>query len=170
MRREARKVDVEVLPPERPGEAADPLMQLIANLMDNAFRLPGTNRRFGLDPLLGLLPGLGDTVGGLISAVLIAKGARHGLPKVVLARMALNVLLNSGIGAVPGVGDAFSFWFKSNARNYRLFEKHRGARRAATTSDWLFVGALLGGLVIVFILAAAGLIVLLGALKQASGI
>lgn len=145
-------------------------MRLIADLMDNAFKLPGTNLRFGLDPIIGLIPGFGDTLAGVISAVLISQGARHGLPKVVLARMATNVLLNAVVGGIPLVGDAFSFWFKSNARNYELFEKHRGARREATAGDWAFVVGLLAGLVILLIVIVAGVIALLGMLKAASGI
>lgn len=161
MRPPPRKVDVEVLPPEKSEPAGDPWMRFLADLMDNAFRLPGTNFRFGLDPLLGLLPAFGDTLTGLISAALIAKAARRGIPKIVLARMALNVLANTALGTVPVIGDAFSFWFKSNARNYALFTKHAGSRPAPTRIDWLIVIALVGGLVLLLLFAAIGLIVIL---------
>jgi hypothetical protein len=67
------------------------------------------------------------------------------VPKVILARMVLNILINAAVGAVPGAGDAFSFWFKSNARNMALHQKHAGTARRISLRDWLFVGALLGG-------------------------
>ncbi|MBA3884042.1 MAG: DUF4112 domain-containing protein, partial [Chthoniobacterales bacterium] len=86
--------------------------------MDNLIRVPGTKVRFGIDPLIGLIPGLGDTGSAMVSAMALIQAARYGLPKIVLARMSVNILLNELIGIVPIVGDAFSFWFKSNARNH----------------------------------------------------
>ena len=99
--------------------------------MDNFLRVPGTQFRFGLDPLMGLLPGLGDTGSAIVSAMALIAAARRGLPKILLARMSLNILINEAIGIIPIVGDAFSFWFKSNARNYELLKQsHRRARAA----------------------------------------
>jgi hypothetical protein len=154
----ARAVEVEVLPPER--KEPEPVARLIALLMDNAFRIPGTNFRFGLDPLIGLFPGFGDTIAGVISAVVIAQSARLGLPRIVMARMALNILINAVVGAVPVAGDAFSFWFKSNARNYALLTKHAGSR-ASTRADWFFVCGLLAGVLIVLALLIFGLAALI---------
>lgn len=164
---EARKVKVDgkeagyakVIPPDssRPGDGIDdPLIRLIATVMDTAFKLPGTRFRFGLDPLIGFFPGVGDGASALVSVFLIGMSARHGVPKIVLARMALNVLFNAVFGAVPVAGDLFSFWFKSNALNYRLFQKHAGPRRASTAGDWLFIGGLIGGILGVLALAMAG--------------
>ncbi len=124
--------------------------------MDNLIRVPGTNFRIGIDPLIGLIPGLGDTGSALVSAMALIQAARAGIPKIVLARMAVNILLNEIVGIIPGIGDAFSFWFKSNARNYELLKKHGagGHRpRQATRSDWFFV---------VSVLVALGLIVGVG--------
>ena len=154
------KADVEVLPREtRAGTplADDPFVALVARLMDDVFTIPGTKIRFGLDPLIGLLPGLGATASAAVSLALIALSARRRVPKTVLARMALNVLLNTGLDAVPVVGDALSIFFRSNARNYELLRKHAGTARAATRGDWLFLLALLGGagLVIVGFLGGA---------------
>src|SRR5207342_3062882 len=122
------------LPPENkartgtnaPGRSVDQWLALLAWIMDDFFRVPGTQRRFGLDPLIGILPGVGDGATGLLSACTILRGAQRGVPKIVLARMVLNIFLDSGIGAIPFLGDAFSFWFKSFARNQALLTKHGG--------------------------------------------
>ena len=110
--------------------------------MDNIFVIPGTGIRFGLDPLIGLIPGLGDGSTALISAMLIFRGAKAGLPKIVLTRMALNVFLNAVGGAVPVVGDIFSVWFKSNQMNYVLYQKHLQQATLSKKTDWLFVTGL----------------------------
>src|SRR4051812_2564534 len=143
----------EVLPPEerKKRQEVEPLFRWLALIMDNFLRLPGTNLRFGLDPLLGLIPGLGDTGSTVISAMALLAAARRGLPKILLARMSLNILINEAVGIIPVVGDAFSFWFKSNARNYALLQQHTAAPRRSTTSDWLFVAAVLGALVIILL-------------------
>src|SRR5690242_9777983 len=102
-----------VIPPQEQegAHSGDPWIRLIAGLMDTAFRLPGTNVRFGIDPLIGLFPGVGDGAGALVSVFLIAMSARYGIPKIVLARMALNALINGVVGTLPFAGDLFSFWF-----------------------------------------------------------
>ncbi len=119
--------------------------------MDEFIRVPGTKFKFGLDPLLGLLPGVGDTGSALVSAFALIQAARLGVPKILLTRMSLNILINELIGIVPVVGDAFSFWFKSNARNYQIIKDHTATPGAAARrSDWVFVIvvlALLGGIV-----------------------
>lgn len=144
-RNQPKEVEIdEVIPPGKhvAGGAEDPVQKIVAHLLDNLFQVPGTKIRFGLDPILGLLPGFGDTVSGLISTAMLSIGLRKGIPRIVIARMALNILLNSILGAVPLLGDAFSFWFKSNARNYALFTEHaRGARRS-TRGDWAFLIAI----------------------------
>ena len=128
---DVEELEFEILPPEeeqRKRSELEPLFRLLALFMDNLVRVPGTNFRFGLDPLLGLLPGFGDTGSALISAMALISAARRGLPKILLARMSLNILINEAIGIIPIVGDAFSFWFKSNARNYELLRRHAAAR------------------------------------------
>ncbi|HEX8372239.1 MAG TPA: DUF4112 domain-containing protein [Chthoniobacterales bacterium] len=134
--------------PQTPTAPADPLFALISKVMDNVFVIPGTNIRFGIDPIIGLIPGLGDTSGALISSMLIFRGAQAGVPKVVLARMALNVLVNAIFGGVPFLGDLFSIWFKSNQMNYELYQKHAGGRTTASKSDWVFVISLLVALLV----------------------
>ncbi len=97
-------------------------LRALAKLMDAAITLPGTEFRFGLDPLLGLLPGLGDVASVAISAFIIDHARRLGAPRALLSRMAANVAADLAIGAIPIVGDAFDFAFRANMRNMRLFE------------------------------------------------
>ena len=160
--------DWEVLPPEekRKRQGLEPLFKWLALIMDEFVRVPGTNFRFGLDPVLGLIPGIGDTSSALVSAFALIQALRLGVPKVLLARMALNILVNEVIGIIPGVGDAFSFWFKSNARNYEIIKNHRLGSTAPSRSDWLFV---IGVLVVLFCIVCAGIAIsflVLGALVR----
>jgi hypothetical protein len=156
--------EFEVLPPERGGkQAVEPLFRWIALLMDNFVRVPGTQFRFGLDPLIGLIPGLGDTGSAIVSAIALIQAARNGIPKIVLGRMATNILVNEVIGIVPVVGDAFSFWFKSNARNYELLKQHTGGTRKASRGDWIFVFGVMAALVLI---VAVGIAVSLFVLQQ----
>lgn len=96
----------------------------IAWLLDECIHIPGTKLRFGLDPLLGLIPGGGETVTTLVGIFLLGDASRRGIPFKTLFRMGGNLLLNAGIGAIPVVGDLFSFWFKSNSRNYDLLRHY----------------------------------------------
>lgn len=153
-----KEVEWEVLPPAKEKKAADlePLFRWLALVMDDFLRVPGTRFRFGLDPLIGLLPGLGDTGSAIVSALALIQAARRGVPKILLARMSLNILINEVVGIVPIVGDAFSFWFKSNARNYQIIKEHMGAPRVSRRSDWVFV---FGVLALLFVVVCLGLVV-----------
>jgi hypothetical protein len=157
------EVDWEVLPPEekRKRQGLEPLFKWLAYIMDDVVRVPGTKFRFGLDPLLGLIPGIGDTSSALVSAFALVQAVRLGVPKVLLMRMALNILVNEVIGVVPVVGDAFSFWFKSNARNYEIIKTHRLGSSVAKKSDWLFV---IGILVVLVAIVCIGIAISLLAL------
>jgi hypothetical protein len=152
--------------PDSKPQFEDPFFALIARLMDSAFVIPGTNIRFGLDPIIGLLPGIGDGATALTSVMLLLKAVGHGVPKIVLARMALNIVLNTSLGAVPVFGDAFSFYFKSNDRNYELLQKHAGDPNASTKKEWTFVIALLGGLGLVLVLTIIGYAAVFGAIVK----
>lgn len=96
----------------------------IARWMDSAYRVPGTNLRIGLDGILGLIPGVGDVGTSLISLYAIYSAQQLGASRWTLTRMAGNLALDLALGAIPLVGDAFDFFFKSNRRNVRLLEKH----------------------------------------------
>ncbi len=133
----------------------------LARLLDGAFRVPGTNFRFGIEPLISLFPWAGDVVGGLMSFMVIWNANRLGISPVVQFRMALNVLLDVAVGVVPVVGDVLDFFFKPNAANLKLLERHLAAGDTrARPSDWLFVlgTLLLGALAIAIPLSAAALI------------
>jgi hypothetical protein len=140
-------------PPASSSDAAPRLFaRFLAELLDQRFRIPGTSIRIGLDPLIGLIPGIGDTLANLAGSAILFIGAKFNLPKVVLLRMALNIALNTLIGAIPFVGDLFSIWFRSNVRNVQLLERYAGEhRQTAATSDWLFVFAVIGGLLLLLI-------------------
>lgn len=161
-------VDWEVLPPEEKQKrrSLEPLFKWLALIMDEVIRVPGTNFRFGLDPLLGLIPGIGDTSSALVSAFALIQALRLGVPKILLGRMALNILANEVIGIIPVVGDAFSFWFKSNARNYEIIKNHRLGSAPPSRGDWLFV---IGVLIALFVVVCVGIAVsflVLGALAR----
>lgn len=123
---------------ERLRQAAD----LVARILDSAIAIPGTRIRFGVDPMLGLIPGVGDAVANLIGSVLFLLATRLQIPRIVLVRMSVNMWLNGTLGAVPIAGDLFSVWFRSNARNAELLRRHSGKAGATTAGDWLFVGGL----------------------------
>jgi Domain of unknown function (DUF4112) len=150
----------EVLPSEdqqsRKLSGLEPLFRWLALIMDDFLRLPGTSLRFGLDPIIGLLPGIGDVSSAIISAVALVHAARYGVPKILLARMAMNILINELVGIIPGLGDAFSFWFKSNVRNYELLRRYSAAPTRSRKGDWIFLLAVLS---LLFIIVCAGLIV-----------
>jgi hypothetical protein len=153
----------EVLPPEEKQRSnLESLFRWVAVLMDELIAFPSTRFKFGLDPLIGLIPGIGDTASATVSALLLIQAARIGVPKILLARMSLNILINEIVGIIPAIGDAFSFWFKSNKRNYELLLAHRASARRATKSDWLFVIAML---VILFVIVGAGIFVSLLVLR-----
>ena len=157
------EADVEVLPRETRTDTKlgdDPFIALVARLMDEAFVIPGTNIRFGLDPVIGLLPGLGGTASAMVSLALIAMSARLRVPKVVLARMAANVVINAGLDALPVVGDVLTIFFRSNTRNHELLRKHAGTAQPASRGDWLFLYALLGSVGLVILGFFVGLIYL----------
>jgi hypothetical protein len=161
-------VDWEVLPPEekRKRQGLEPLFKWLAYIMDDVVRVPGTTFRFGLDPLLGLIPGIGDTSSALVSAIALVQAVRVGVPKVLLMRMAANIFVNEIIGVVPVVGDAFSFWFKSNARNYEILKHHRLGSSPPRASDWVFVVGILVALVVVVCVGIAISLLILGAVVR----
>jgi Domain of unknown function (DUF4112) len=153
----AEQLEFEVLPPEndRPRSELESIFRWLALIMDNLLRFPGTQFRFGLDPLIGLLPGIGDTSSAIISGLALIAAARRGVPKILLARMSLNILINEVVGIIPVIGDAFSFWFKSNARNYELLRRHHASPRRSTRGDWFFVGLILATLGVILLVSLA---------------
>lgn len=146
-----------MLPAEKPG-SPDDFARLLAFVLDDLIPIPGTKYRVGLDPIIGLIPGLGDTSMTAVSSLILVQALRAGVPRVTIARMAVNVLINAIGGALPGLGDIFSAWFKSNQRNYGLLQKHALGSRRSTAADWAFLIAILiviGVVVATMALAAA---------------
>ncbi|QEG24945.1 DUF4112 domain-containing protein [Mariniblastus fucicola] len=103
-----------------------PRIRTIAHWMDGAFRIPGTQRRIGLDSLVGLVPGIGDLATTAVSAFIIREAWLLGIPKRKLLKMSGNVAIDAIVGAVPLVGDLFDFAFKSNSKNVAIVEDHFG--------------------------------------------
>ena len=106
----------------------------LATVLDSAVRVPGTNIRFGLDALLGLVPGIGDVAGGLASGYVLVEAARLGASRPTLVRMLGNILVEVVLGAAPVLGDLFDVGWKANARNVDLLESHLAKRSAAAGS------------------------------------
>lgn len=127
-------------------------LRKISGLLDSAFQVPGTSYRVGLDPIVGLIPGFGDLVTPLFTIGILLHAWELGIPKVVQARMLINVAIDSLVGVVPLVGDLFDFAWKANDRNMTLLETHTYEERGGSTGDWLFVC-----LMIVLVLALAAL-------------
>jgi hypothetical protein len=138
-------IQIDILPPEK--DQVDPLVEELSQWMDTRFQIPGVGWRFGLDPLLGLLPGLGDALTLLVSCYILSAAAGQGVPRITLARMGMNVLIDFALGSVPVVGDMFDVAWKANTRNVELFrrtlESTPAEQRRARRGDWLFVLALL---------------------------
>lgn len=125
--------------------------------MDNAIPIPGTSYRVGLDPLIGLLPGGGDFVGTALSAYIVLEAARMGVPRATLQQMVWHIVVDTVSGVVPVLGDLVDVTWKANVKNIALLEDHLDVTPAESGRkkvDWLFLGLLLGGLLlVVFIIA-----------------
>ena len=133
----------------------------LAWLMDNSFRVPGTQMRFGVDGLIGLIPGIGDAIGALISSHIMSEAAQLGVPKSILLKMAFNVGLDALLGIIPVVGDVSDFVWKANQRNVKLLSDYLEQPEKTVTYSRFFVG-MIGVLVIdvVVLIGAFGFLVM----------
>jgi hypothetical protein len=142
------------LEPERWAKGAwifrDQTLQRLEILLDEAFRIPGTSIRFGLDGIIGLVPGLGDVVAGLLSLIIPLAAWIRGVPYVTLVRMATNIGIGVLVGSVPLFGDIFDIAWKANRRNYLLMRRHLGEPRRHTWRDWTFLLLIAASLGIIF--------------------
>lgn len=129
-------------------------LRRISKVLDNALTIPGTKISFGLDPILGLLPGGGDTITGGLSAYIVVEAARMGLPREILGQMVVNILLDSFAGTIPILGDLFDVGWKSNVKNIELLEKHLDIVDQDQVNPLLIIGLVLLLIVIVFGFAA----------------
>jgi hypothetical protein len=119
--------------------------------MDDMFRVPVLGWRFGLDAVIGLIPGLGDTSTALVSFYILAAAVRHGVPKITLLRMGMNIGFDYLLGSLPVVGDVADAWWKSNQKNVALLRKRATVSaeeaRVGSMSDWIFVGGIIALLI-----------------------
>ena len=138
--------------PER--ETIRKRMRRLAWLMDSSITVPGLNVKIGVDPLLGLFPWFGDTIGAVLSSFLMAEAARLGAPKSVLFKMAFNVAVDALVGAVPFAGDLFDFYWKANERNVRLLDNYLEKPQHTVVTSRLFV--------VMLILLLAGFVIFFG--------
>ena len=119
------------------------LVRRLSTLLDSAFVVPGTSMRIGLDPILGLLPGLGDLVSPLFTIGVLWQARDLGIPRIVQLRMIFNVAIDTLVGMVPIAGDLFDFAWKANIKNLALLERHAYEEHRAAPGDWVFVSAMI---------------------------
>jgi hypothetical protein len=139
-------------------------LRKFAFYMDEAFTIPGTNFKVGIDALLGLIPGVGDVIGAMLSTWIVIGALRHRVPARIILRMITNIGIDLIFGAVPVAGDVFDFMYEENVKNMRLLEKHRDRHRPPrSTAAIAFVAAcvvlLVLGMAVVTIAAAVALII-----------
>jgi hypothetical protein len=141
--------------PEPERAVPDIDVELLARLMDSVFSIPGTRIRFGLDAIIGLIPGLGDTLTSFVSLYILKFASRCGVPRVTLVRMSMNIAIDYVAGSVPLVGDVFDVCWKANLKNVELLQRYMletpAAERRARSDDWLFVAGLGAGLIALLI-------------------
>lgn len=147
----------QLVPTKRTVEVQESI-EWLSWLMDDLFRIPGIGWRFGLDALIGLIPGVGDTATSLASFYILAAAVRYRVPKITLLRMGLNIGIDYALGSLPVVGDLFDAWWKSNQKNVALLreraEVSAAEARAGRFSDWLFVALIIVALIALAVGAA----------------
>ena len=127
-------------------------LKRLSEKLDNAFTVPGTQRKIGFDPLIGLIPGGGALIGGIISIYILHSGIRMGVPREIIIRMFSNIVLEFIIGCVPIIGDLFDAVWKSNQRNVKLIENSVISEEKNTIFGYFLIGVLIKILVGVIIL------------------
>ena len=142
------------------------MFKWVALIMDRLIRIPGVKKRLGLNPILDLVPGFGDLAAAMVSVSVLVYGIRRGVPKILLGRMALNVLINEVVGIIPIVGSVFAFWFTANTRNYDLLRSHLDTPRRSTKGDKIFVSAVLGLVILVILVGIVATFLILHELAK----
>ena len=126
-------------------------LESLSRYLDDWIKIPVVGWRFGLDAIIGLVPNVGDTLTSVASFYILIAGVRYGVPKITLLRMAFNIGLDYVVGVIPFVGDAFDFVWKANKRNVNLIRERATGKGEGTTSDYLFVGLIIFGLIALLI-------------------
>jgi hypothetical protein len=142
-----------------PMRRRDPVIDAIAHVMDGL--IPIGRWRIGLDSFLGLIPGLGDILGAAIGMVIVVRAVQAGIPRVAIAHMMTNVAIDTLVGAIPFLGDAFDFIYKSNAKNMRIYEDALNRRPGTNARHWWFFAALFAGIAVSIWLVAWAVMALL---------
>lgn len=141
-------------------------LEFLARWLDDVFKIPGVGIRFGLDVLIGLIPGLGDTASSAVSLYILTAATRYGVSRYTILRMAANLAIDYVVGSIPFLGDLFDVYWKANRRNINLLRRHAEAsplvERELRASDKWFVVAVLVGLAILLIASIGVSIFLLG--------
>ncbi len=146
------------------------IAQAIAQLLDASLTIPGTTIKIGLDPLIGLLPGIGDFISNAIGSSLLVLATKVGVPRIVILRMSLNIGINMLFGAIPGIGDLFSIWFKSNLKNAQLLQRYcQSTSQVPTLLDWVYVGGIVLSLLLLLGISCAFLLWLASSLLELLG-
>jgi Domain of unknown function (DUF4112) len=132
-------------------------VRVLAKLLDNSISIPGTGWKIGFDPIIGLIPGIGDVIGAVLSGYIILEGVRAEVPAFTLARMLVNVGIDTLLGAVPAVGDVFDAVWKSNMMNVALLERHVAATESAPPKRHNVLGLIAIAVIVLVLILAAGL-------------
>jgi Domain of unknown function (DUF4112) len=134
-------------------------LEVLARLMDNQFAIPVLGWRFGLNAIIDLVPGIGDIATSLIAIYLLVSAVRYRVPKITLLRMGINIAIYFVVGMIPWIGDLFDAWWKPNIRNLRLLYSRAtvsaAEARKGRASDWMFVGLIVGTLLLLLFASVA---------------
>ncbi|MFP4007736.1 MAG: DUF4112 domain-containing protein [Spirulinaceae cyanobacterium] len=143
-------------------------LRFLSHWLDNAITIPGTSWRIGLDPIIGLIPAVGDYAGAILSSYIVLQAARLGVPKEKLTQMTFNIILELLVGTVPVAGDLFDAAWKANRQNLQLLEEHLEVAPQETKTNWVFVILLLSVVALVLVGTTVLAIAILRAIWQAA--
>ena len=130
----------------------DENLDILSHILDDFIKIPGTSIRFGLDGIMGLVPGIGDVLGGIASCIIIVAAWMRGVPYVTVVRMLANVGIEVVVGSIPILGDAFDIAWRANRRNYALLTGSLYEPRKHTAQSWIFLIVLIGALIVLMLL------------------
>lgn len=132
-------------------------VRVLAKLLDNSISIPGTRFKFGFDAIIGLIPGVGDVLGAILSGYIVLEAARAEVPPVTIARMLVNIGIDTLLGSIPAAGDVFDAMWKSNLMNVALLEQHLGAPEAAVREKRGSTRTIILAVILLLLMLAAGL-------------